>query len=210
MADVVELKASARDRVGKGVARSLRREGHIPGVIYGDKKPPQPITLDYKSVWMQHQKGQFLSTVMMIDVAGKKSRVIPRDVQFDPVRDFILHVDFLRVSKGAELNVDVIVQFINEDKAPGLVRGGALNVVRHQVELICPADAIPEALVADLTGMEIGDSLHISAISLPEGVRATIQDRDFTIASIAGAGGGSSEAEDGEEGEVEEEAGEDA
>lgn len=203
MADVTELSASVRERVGKGAARAIRREGGVPGVIYGDKKDPETIVLDYLDVWQQYQTGSFLSSIYVIDVGGKKTRVIPRDIQLDPVRDFVVHVDFLRLSKGAEITVEVPVNFINEEESPGLKRGGVLNIVRHTIELVCPADALPESIEANLEGLDIGDSLHISAIELPETVRPTITDRDFTIATIAGAGGAADEDE--EVAEVEEE-----
>ena len=193
MADVTELNASVRERVGKGAARAIRRDGRVPGVIYGDKKEPEPIVLDYLDVSQQYQNGGFLSTIYMLNVAGKRTRVIPRDIQLDPVRDSIVHVDFLRLARGAEVTVEVAVTFRNEELSPGLKRGGVLNIVRHTIELVCPADSIPESIEANLEGLDIGDSLHISAISLPNNVRLTITDRDFTVATIAGAGGGADE-----------------
>lgn len=208
MADVTELNASVRERVGKGAARAIRRDGRVPGVIYGDKKEPEPIVLDYLDVLQQYQNGGFLSTIYMLNVAGKRTRVIPRDIQLDPVRDFIVHVDFLRLARGAEVTVEVAVTFRNEELSPGLKRGGVLNIVRHTIELVCPADSIPESIEANLEGLDIGDSLHISAISLPNNVRLTITDRDFTVATIAGAGGGADEEAEAV-GEIEEvEAGE--
>ncbi len=208
MADVTELNASVRERVGKGAARAIRRDGRVPGVIYGDKKEPEPIVLDYLDVLQQYQNGGFLSTIYMLNVAGKRTRVIPRDIQLDPVRDFIVHVDFLRLARGAEVTVEVAVTFRNEELSPGLKRGGVLNIVRHTIELVCPADSIPESIEANLEGLDIGDSIHISAISLPNNVRLTITDRDFTVATIAGAGGGADEEVEAA-GEIEEvEAGE--
>ena len=204
MAETIELKATARERVGKGAARAARREGLVPAVIYGDKQPPQPISLEYRLIQKQVQTGHFLSTVYVIDVNGKKVRALPRDVQMDPVRDFPVHVDFLRVSKESKLTVDVSVHFLNEDQSPGLKRGGVLNIVRHDVELLCPADSIPESIEIDLTGRDIGDSIHISSVQLPKGVTPTITDRDFTIATIAGASGGESESAGDEEAEGEE------
>lgn len=187
MAQTNELKATARERVGKGAARTFRRSGQVPGVIYGDKRPPEPINLTYADVWQHYQSGRFLSTVFQIDLAGAKQQVIPRDVQVDPVRDFLTHVDFQRVAKGAVIRVGIPVSFVNQDKSPGLKRGGVLNVVRYEVELLCPADAIPEKLVVDLEGLEIGASVHISQIKLPANTKPVIQDRDFTVATIAGA-----------------------
>lgn len=181
----VELKASVRDRVGKGAARELRRNGLVPAVIYGDKKPPLPIAVSYKDTFRKIHEGGFLSTVIEIEVDGEKHRVIPKSYQLEPVRDFLEHVDFLRVGKNSILIVEVPVHFANQEKSPGLKKGGVLNVVRHTVECTVPADSIPEHLVVDLATAEVGDSLHISAVDLPEGVVPTITDRDFTIATIA-------------------------
>lgn len=186
MAEAIELKAWARDRTGTGGARSVRREGRVPGIIYGGKDEPQSIALEVKEVSKQIQTGHFQSTIFMLDMDGTKVRVIPRDVQLDPVRDFPLHVDFLRLAKDAQVTVDVPVHFLNEAASPGLKRGGVLNVVRHDIPVRCPADQIPESFEIDLKGLEIGDSIHISAVTLPEGVVPTITDRDFTIATIVG------------------------
>ena len=187
MADVLELNAVVRERVGKGAARAIRRDGRVPGVIYGDKQEPQSIILEYRDVSKQHQTGNFLSTVYNVTVDGKPNQVMPKDVQLDPVRDTILHVDFVRLAKGATVTVEVSVNFINEEECPGMKRGGSLNVVRHTVEVSCPATAIPEEFEVDLTGLEIGDSVHISNVKLPSNVTPTITDRDFTIATITGA-----------------------
>src|SRR5690606_25206137 len=158
----VELKASVRDRVGKGAARELRRNGLVPAVIYGDKKAPLSISVSYKDTFRKIHDGGFLSHVINVDVDGEKHRVIPKDYQLEPVRDFLVHVDFLRVGKNSTLTVEVPVHFENEEKSPGLKKGGVLNVVRHTVEVTVPADRIPEYLVVDLTGTEVGDSIHIS------------------------------------------------
>lgn len=206
-----ELKASARDRVGKGAARELRRQGLIPAVIYGDKKPPLAISISYKEAMQRIYRGGFLSHIIEVNVDGEKHKVIPRDYQLDPVRDFALHVDFLRIGAGSRLNVEVPVHFANQEKSPGLKRGGVLNIVRHTVEISCPADAIPEELVLDLASADIGDSLHISAVTLPENVHPTITDRDFTIATLVAPSGlrsaddaaASESEEEGEEGEEE-------
>ena len=184
-----ELKAQARTRVGKGAARSLRREGLIPAVIYGNKEPPLAIAISYKDAMQYIYAGGFLSHVITVDVDGEIHRVIPRDYQLDPVKDFALHVDFLRVGAGTRLQVEVHVNFINEEQSPGLKRGGTLNVVRHSVELFCSPDNIPEAIDVDLMGTEIGDSVHISAVQLPAGVEPVIRDRDFTIATIVAPSG---------------------
>lgn len=187
MADNVQLTAEPRDRIGKGASRAIRKAGRIPAVIYGDKQDPIAVSLTYKEVLAQVNTGTFLSSLVDVEVGGEKFRTIPRDIQFDPVRDFIMHVDFLRLGKDARVNVEVQVNFINEDQCEGLTRGGALNVVRYAVELSCPAESIPDGLEADLAGLNIGDSIHISDIKLPEGVEPTITDRDFTIATIAAA-----------------------
>ena len=186
MAEAIELKAWARQRSGKGGARAARREGRIPGILYGDKQEPQIISLDYRAVSQQFHTGHFQSTIFTLNVEGTKTRVIPRDVQLDPVRDFPIHVDFLRLSKDALVNVEVPVRFLNEAASPGLKRGGVLNIVRHEIPVRCPADAIPDHFEVDLTGLEIGNSVHISAITLPPGVRPTVTERDFTVATIVG------------------------
>lgn len=202
MATSYELKASARDRVGKGAARALRREGLLPAVIYGDKKPALPITIPVKETTMTLHTGGFLTQIGTIDVDGEKHQVIAKDYQLHPVRDDVLHVDFLRVAKGATLTVEIPVQFLNEDICPGIKKGGVLNIVRHAVEMNVPADNIPEALVIDLAKSQPGDTLHISAVTLPEGCQPTITDRDFTIATIA-APAGVKEKDETEEAEAE-------
>jgi large subunit ribosomal protein L25 len=186
MAEAIELKAWARQRTGTGGARQVRREGRVPGIIYGDKKDPENIALESKAITLQLQTGHFQSTIFMLDVDGAKTRVIPRGVQLDPVRDFPIHVDFMRLGKDALVVVKVPVHFLNEAESPGLKRGGVLNVVRHDIPVRCPADTIPGFFEVDLTGKEIGDSIHISSIALPEGVTPTITDRDFTVATIVG------------------------
>jgi len=185
--DTYELKAEARERVGKGSAREVRRNGKVPAVIYGDKQPPLAIALGYKDVYYKIHGGGFLTTLATIDVDGQKIQVLPKEYQLDPVRDFPMHVDFLRIGKDTEVNVNVPVHFINEDKSPGIKRGGVLNIVRHEVEFHCPANAIPDFITVDLEGTDIGDSIHISAVKLPEGIRPVIGDRDFTVATIAGS-----------------------
>lgn len=186
MADVIEIQATARPRAGKGAARAVRREGKIPAVIYGEKQEPETIALDANELWKIVQKGRFLSTVFDINIDGTKRRVLPREVQLDVVKDTPLHVDFQRVGASEFVRVVVPVQFINEGLSPGLKRGGVLNIVRHEVEVTCPPDRIPERFVIDLDGMEIGRSIHISAVPLGEGVKPTILNRDFTVATIAG------------------------
>jgi len=189
MGTAYELTATVRDKVGKGAARATRRQGQIPAVIYGGKEPALPISLSYWEVDQKVHGGGFFTTLAMIDVGSEKIRVIPRDYQFDPVSDRPLHVDFMRVPEGARLTIDVPVHFVNEGAAPGIRRGGVLNIVRHTVNVSCPADTIPEHLTCDLTGLDINDSVHISAMTLPEGVVPTITDRDFTVATIAAPAG---------------------
>ncbi|MBU4527235.1 MAG: 50S ribosomal protein L25/general stress protein Ctc [Hoeflea sp.] len=188
-----ELKAEARAQVGKGSARELRRNGFIPAVIYGDKQDPISIVLSRNEVTKKIHAGGFLTTLATIEVDGKKHSVLPKDFQLDPVRDFLMHVDFLRVSKDTQVTVEVPVHFENEEKSPGIKRGGVLNIVRHTVECHCPANAIPDAITVDLTGLEIGDGIHISHVKLPDGVHPTITDRDFTIATVAAPAGLKSE-----------------
>jgi large subunit ribosomal protein L25 len=186
MAEAIELKAWTRGSSGKGGARSQRRGGRIPGILYGDKQEPETISVDYRTIYQQIHTGHFQSTIYVLDIEGKKTRVIPRAVQVDPIRDFPIHVDFLRLGKDAHVTVEVPVRFLNEAASPGLKRGGVLNIVRHEIAVRCPADTIPDHFEVDLTGLEIGDSIHISALKLPEGVRPTITKRDFTVATIVG------------------------
>ncbi len=185
MSDIVELPAVARERAGKGPARAARRAGQVPGVIYGAKKDPNLITVEQRLLTKLLHQGGFFSTLFDVKVDGKAERALARDVQFDPVTDFPVHIDFLRVSAATSVHVEVAVHFINEEECPGLKEGGVLNVVRHEIELACRADAIPSQIEIDLTGLQIGDGVHISMVKLPDGVEPTITDRDFTIATIA-------------------------
>lgn len=185
MAEIISLIARARDRAGKGAARAVRREGYIPAVIYGGKETPITISLDTKGLRRQLSRTGFFTTLTDIDLDGTAHRVLARDVQFHPVTDQPLHVDFLRVSESTRLTVAIPVVFENEEDCPGLRRGGVLNIVRHEVEVGCRADAIPHSLIANLAELEIGDSIHISMIELPDGVVPAITDRDFTVATIA-------------------------
>lgn len=187
MAELMTLKATARPRAGKGAARQARRDGNVPAVIYGNNETPETINLEYNELWKQVLRGHFTSTAIEIDVEGKKHIVLARDVQVDPVRDTPLHVDFQRVGKDGVIRVSIPVHFTNEAMSPGLKRGGVLNIVRHDVEVFCPYDKIPRAFEINLEGMEIGRSIHISAVEMPEGVSPVIKNRDFTIATIAGA-----------------------
>ena len=207
MAENATLAAELRDRGGKGAARATRRTGRVPGVIYGGKTTPEMISIDRGDLTKIWNTGRFLNQITVVDVAGKETRAIARDVQLHPVTDVPLHVDFLRLEAGARVKLSIPVSFNNEGASPGIKRGGVLNVVRYDVELDCPADNIPSSLEADLTGLEIGDSLHISAITLPDGVQPTITDRDFTVATIAApskmAVAEETEAAEGEEAEGE-------
>ena len=203
MSDNTTISAEQRERVGKGSARAVRRAGRIPAVIYGDKKNPIGITLEAREMTkIVHQPGIF-GRLLDINVSGSKHTVLTRDIQFHPVTDNVLHMDFLRVSGTAKVAVAISVEFINEDECPGIKVGGVLNVVRYEVELLCPATTIPEKITVDLQGLKIGDSVHISTIELPDGVTPTITDRDFTIATIASPGGGVKNEDDESDGEDE-------
>lgn len=185
MSDIFEITAEKRERAGKGIARALRREGQVPAVIYGDSKDPEGIAVPRKELTKMYNTGRLMNTLLDIELDGKKNRVIARDVQLHPVRDDILHADFLRLGKGSKIAVEVAVNFLNEETCPGLKQGGVLNVVRYSIELNCPADSIPESIDLDLATAEMNDSLHISQVALPAGVEPVISDRDFTIATIA-------------------------
>lgn len=184
MAETKKLAATVRSGTGKGAARSVRREGRIPGVIYGGGEAPMPIALDWREINKLIYAGHFLTTQFEIDVEGKVTRAIPRDYQLDVVKDTPLHIDFLRLTAGSRLKINVPVHFTNQDISPGLKRGGSLNIVRHSVEMYVPADNIPEALMVDVGKLDFNESMHISTIALPEGCRPTVN-RDFTIVSVA-------------------------
>jgi large subunit ribosomal protein L25 len=189
MSDTLTLSAESRDRAGKGASRALRNSGRVPAVIYGDNQEPQSIHVEEKILIKQLMTGHFLNSIVEIEVGGKTVRTLPKDVQFHPVTDRPLHADFLRLSKNATVDVKVPVVFINEEKSPGLKRGGVLNIVRHELELICPSDAIPDDIEIDVTGYDVGDSIHISSVTLPAGVKSAITDRDFTIATVVAPSG---------------------
>ncbi|MGH1403384.1 MAG: 50S ribosomal protein L25/general stress protein Ctc [Alphaproteobacteria bacterium] len=178
------LQAEERERAGKGVARSLRRAGRTPAVIYGDNKEPVKISLSENETNVEYNKGQMYTTLCDLDVNGKKHLVLARDVQLHPVTDVVEHVDFLRVTKKTKIAVDVPVQFINEDKCPSIDQKGTLNVVRYTVEISCQATNIPDVLVVDLEGKEHGDAVKVSDADMPEGASPVITDRDFTIATL--------------------------
>jgi large subunit ribosomal protein L25 len=184
MAAVESVSAEVRDRAGKGAARESRRNGRVPAVIYGDKKEPTLISLDPKEIDRHIHKKTFYATLLDVDLKGTKHRVLPRDVQFDPVTDRTLHVDFQRIGKDTKVHVNVPVVVRNEAASPGIKRGGVLNIVRHEIEFICSPDAIPQQIEVDLTGLEIGGSIHISSVSLPENAQLAVRERDFTVVSI--------------------------
>ncbi len=184
MADIVTLRAEARDRAGKGAARAARRSGRVPGVVYGEGKPATLISLDPRELSRELQRPGFFARLLNVDLGGTVLRTLPRDVQLDPIRDQPLHVDFLRVNAGTKITVAVPVKFVGQESSPGIRRGGMLNVVRHEIDLVCAVESIPDQLTISLEGLEIGDSIHIGAVPLPAGARPTIT-RNFTVASIA-------------------------
>jgi len=196
MSDTLNLPAETRERAGKGASRALRREGRVPAVIYGGKEEPLAIHVEEKLLIKRLSTGHFLNSIIEIEVGGKKLRTLPKDVAFHPVTDRPLHADFLRLSKDSTVHVNVPVLFINEEDSPGLKRGGVLNIVRHELELICDADKMPEDIRIDVTGLDIGDSIHISSVALPKGSVSAITDRDFTIATIIAPSGLRSETGD--------------
>lgn len=188
MTQIIPLSAEARDRAGKGTARATRRSGRVPAVIYGAKLPPVMISLEYFSFTHILHKPGFFTHLFDIKVGEETHRVLPRDLQLDPVSDKPLHVDFLRVTDETRITVEVPVEFVGQDKSKGLKRGGMLNIVRHEIELECSAANIPEHVTIDVSAYDVGDSIHISAVALPEGAKPTI-DRDFTVATIAAPSG---------------------
>jgi large subunit ribosomal protein L25 len=196
MSETLTLPAEARERAGKGASRSLRREGRTPAVIYGGKEEPTLIHVEQKELVKQLMTGHFMNSIVNIEIGGKTVRTLPKDVAFHPVTDRPTHVDFLRLTGDSKVEVSVPVVFVNEDASPGLKKGGVLNIVRHELELLCPNADIPEEIQVDVTGKDIGDSIHISDVTLPKGVTSVITDRDFTIATlIAPSGLKSSEGE---------------
>jgi large subunit ribosomal protein L25 len=184
MAETTTLRAEPRDRAGKGAARAARRSGRVPGVLYGEGKPATLISLDPRELSREVQKPGFFARLLNVDLDGKTHRTLPRDVQLDPINDHPIHVDFLRVTAGTKITVAVPVKFTGQESSPGIRRGGMLNIVRHEIDLVCPVESIPDLLTISLDGLEIGDSIHIGAIALPPGTRPTIT-RNFTVASIA-------------------------
>jgi large subunit ribosomal protein L25 len=183
MATVKELKATARPQSGKGAARAERRAGRVPGVIYGNNQPPVTISVDDAELRQRILAGRFLTTIYDIDLEGKKHRVIPRDFHLDPVRDFPLHVDFMRLGEGATIRVSVPLHIVNAESAPGVKRGGTVNIVTHTIDLECSVDNIPQFVDADVSGLEINYSLHLSDIQLPAGVKSLARE-DVTLVTI--------------------------
>ncbi|HEU4820062.1 MAG TPA: 50S ribosomal protein L25/general stress protein Ctc [Qipengyuania sp.] len=184
MSDALTLPAEARERAGKGASRHLRREGRVPAVIYGGKEEPQLIHVEAKELVRLLGTGHFMNSIVNLKVGGKNVRTLPKDVALNPVTDRPEHVDFFRLAKNAKVEVQVPVVFINEELAPGLKKGGVLNVVRHELELVCESEKIPSEIEIDVTGKDVGDSIHISDVTLPEGSESAITDRDFTIATL--------------------------
>jgi len=185
MPEIINFSAEKRARAGKGAARATRRGGRVPAIVYGNGDEPVLISLEPRELSRALAKPGFYATIADISIDGEKHRTLPRDVQYHPITDAPLHVDFMRVGAGAQVTVMIPVAFINHERAPGLRRGGILNVVRHGIEMVCSVDNIPERVVVNLDGLEIGDSIHIHSVAMPEGARPVISERDFTIASIA-------------------------
>ena len=189
MAATKTIAAVARSGLGKGASRSIRREGRVPAVIYGGGDAPEAITLAFRDAHKAIYAGHFLTTIFEVDIEGRKERVIPRDYQLDKVRDQPLHVDFMRLKPGSKLRLEIPLHLINAEQAPGVKRGGTVNIVRHTVEMLVPADNIPDSITADMSTLDIGGSLHISAVTLPEGCAPVLRDRDFTLATIVAPSG---------------------
>jgi large subunit ribosomal protein L25 len=189
MSEQLTLSAETRERAGKGASRAMRREGRVPAVVYGNKEEALAIHVEEKALMKMLNGGHFMNSVVMIDVGGSTARTLPKDVQFHPVTDRPLHVDFLRISEHSQVHVAVPIRFTGEEESRGLKRGGVLNAVRHELELVCDAAEIPDEIEISLAGLDIGDSLHISAVTLPRGSSSAITDRDFTIATIVPSSG---------------------
>ena len=201
------IEATARPKAGKGANRQVRREGRVPAVIYGNKKDPVMISLDANELKKVLNRGKFLSSVFDLKIDAASERCLPRDIQFDPVMDFPIHVDFQRIPDDGRIRIVVPVEFVGRETSPGLKRGGTLNIVRREVEVWCPAENVPTAFTIDLSAVNIGTSIHISSVAMPDGVSPTITDRDFTVATMVGKGGAQEdedaaggEGEDGKDG----------
>jgi large subunit ribosomal protein L25 len=189
MSEQLTLSAEARDRVGKGASRNLRNSGRVPAVVYGNNEDPMPIHVGEKELVKLLMTGHFMNSIIMVDVGGKAVRTLPKDVAFHPVTDRPTHADFLRVSEHAKVTVQVPVHFTDEAASPGMKRGAVLNIVRHELELVCDAASIPDEIAISLTGLDVGDSIHISHVTLPAGSASAITDRDFTIATLVAPSG---------------------
>ena len=196
MSDSLTLPAETRERAGKGASRALRREGRVPAVVYGNNEDPQSIHVEAKELVRQLDTGHFFNSIVEVVIGGKAVRTLPKDVAFHPVSSRPLHADFLRVSKDHKVHVNVPVHFANEAASPGLKRGGVLNIVRHELDLICDPERIPDEISIDVTGLDIGAAIHISHVTLPEGSVSAITDRDYTIATIVAPSGLRSEEGD--------------
>jgi len=194
MSEQLVLSAETRERAGKGASRALRNQGRVPAVVYGNNEDPLAIHVAEKELLKLLHTGHFMNSVVMIEVGGKSTRTLPKDVQFHPVTDRPLHVDFLRIAEHAKVTVEVPIRFVDEDQSRGIKRGGVLNAVRHELELVCDAANIPDEVEVSLAGTDIGDSIHISHVKLPQSTQSAITDRDFTIATIVAPSGVKAEA----------------
>jgi large subunit ribosomal protein L25 len=183
MSEALTLSAEARERAGKGASRAMRREGRVPAVIYGNKQEPISIHVEEKALMKMLNTGHFMNSVVMIDTNGQTTRTLPKDVQFHPVTDRPMHVDFLRISEHAQIHVNVPVHFSDEELSPGIKRGGVLNIVVHDLGLIVDAAEIPEEIVISLAGLDVGDTIHLSQVTLPSGAKAE-DEPSLTIATI--------------------------
>jgi|TARA_R100000501_G_scaffold4652_1_gene9956 large subunit ribosomal protein L25 len=203
MSEAMTIAAQVRDKAGKGASRAIRREGRVPAVIYGDKKEALSVHVEEKLLRKLLNTGHMMSSVVQVEVEGGDShRTLPKDVQFHPVSGRPIHVDFLRLAKGQKIDVEVPMHFTDEEASPGLKRGGVLNIVRHEIEVSCRPSLIPSELVASLAGLEVGDSIHISQVALPEGVEVDYGDHDFTVATIVAPSALRSQDDEAEEDEA--------
>jgi large subunit ribosomal protein L25 len=184
MSEQLTLPAETRDRVGKGASRALRRDGRVPAVVYGEKQEPLSIHVEEKLLNKMLSTGHFMNSVIMIDAGGSAIRTLPKAVDFHPVSSRPTHVDFLRIAEHAQVHVNVPLRFVNEDDSPGLKRGGVLNAVAHELELVCDASEIPDEITVDLAGLDIGDTIHLSDVRLPEGAKSAKDDPELTVATI--------------------------
>ena len=184
MAAIKQLAAVTRSGIGKGAARSVRREGRVPGVIYGGGEKAEPISVDFKELNKHIYSGHFLTSIFELEVEGRKQRVLPRDYQLDVVTDKPVHVDFFRLKAGSRVRIAVPVHVVNRELSPGIKKGGAVNLVLHSVELLAPAEVIPESITIDLAGLDFHDSVHVSALKLPEGCRAADVRTDYTVVTV--------------------------